>query len=133
MSNYIELTIIEYFEETYKNCIIHCPCCGQVVYNITAIAALFNLQKYFKNKFFITSYYRCPARNKTVGGHTASLHLQGRAFDIVVKNLTEINFFIEKAKQCGFSTIIYYEDRKFWHLDNQIRAVYTAITKKNQK
>lgn len=41
------------------------------------------LRKHFGVPIYVTSFYRCPALNKLVGGSTTSQHVLGEAMDIV--------------------------------------------------
>ena len=52
----------------------------------------------------INSAYRCEAWNGINGGTLKSQHLQGKAADIVVKNLTpdEVAIALDKLQQGGF-------------------------------
>ena len=64
----------------------------------------------------INSAYRCPERNKQVGGAENSQHLYGKAADINLKNLAFSADMMEKfAEEIGFDGIGKYNS--FVHLD----------------
>lgn len=64
----------------------------------------------------INSAYRCPERNRQVGGASESQHLFGRAVDIALgnQNLTGLEI-AELAEDLGFTGIGLYKN--FIHLD----------------
>lgn len=51
------------------------------------VNVLQKIRAYFGKPVTITSAYRTPGRNKTVGGETYSQHLYGKAADIKVKGV----------------------------------------------
>lgn len=64
----------------------------------------------------ITSAYRTPTHNKSVGGVSNSYHLYGRAFDIVSENLSVLEI-CELANTLGVKGIIKYPT--FVHIDSR--------------
>lgn len=52
------------------------------------VKILQKIRNHFGKSITITSAYRTPTKNKTVGGETYSQHLYGRAADIKVKGVT---------------------------------------------
>lgn len=65
--------------------------------------------------FKINSAYRDEAHNKRVGGSENSMHLQGRAFDVSLKNHTKYDL-IKALEDAGFTGFgVNYND--FVHAD----------------
>ena len=67
----------------------------------------------------INSAYRCPERNRQVGGSPNSQHMTGRAVDIRVNGMTPRQVAAE-AEKIGFQGIGIY--RTFVHLDTRTGA-----------
>jgi len=64
---------------------IECNCgCGQKEINVNLILLINDIITEFQvGVLYVTSWNRCPSHNHFVGGVDDSLHLQGRAVDIV--------------------------------------------------
>nr|QPB07469.1 MAG: peptidase [Microvirus sp.] len=72
---------------------------------------------------FITSGFRCPKLNYTVGGCSDSYHLVGLAVDFTVDfgksrfSLSDIYGIIDRHKSAlGVHELIHYKDRDFIHI-----------------
>ena len=64
----------------------------------------------------ISSAYRCPERNKQVGGAKNSYHVRGMAADISLHNqILDTETIASLAKKIGFAGIGLYDE--FIHLD----------------
>lgn len=63
----------------------------------------------------ITSGYRCAEHNLWVKGVPNSLHMRGRAADIVVPE-AEQEAVAAMARKAGFDSVILYGKRNFIHL-----------------
>jgi len=88
----------------------------EVILHPRLVECLQKLRDKIHQQIKITSGYRTPERNKAVGGVHDSYHMVGKAVDIVVEGITAKE--MEKhAKECGFTYMKYYPDRKFFHLD----------------
>ncbi len=62
-----------------------CRCCGMVRVNTRLVHMLEQLREHLGDgPVTITSGYRCPAHNRSVGGARMSQHLYGNAADIMV-------------------------------------------------
>ena len=59
-----------------------CRCCGAVKLSPELLAMLEAMRNAWGGPLVITSGYRCPQHNKSVGGAVGSLHLRGMAADI---------------------------------------------------
>lgn len=55
-----------------------------VIIDELLVHILQNVRDYFKRPVHITSAYRTPSHNKSVGGATYSLHIYGKAADFTV-------------------------------------------------
>jgi len=64
---------------------MRCRCCGKLRVDPRLMAALEELRAYVGCPVFVNSGYRCAQHNAEVGGEPLSLHLVGRAADIVVQ------------------------------------------------
>lgn len=58
------------------------------------------LRNYIQKPIIITSGYRCPELNKTVGGVSNSQHVNGQACDLIIKGMT-IEQIIDAVKKSG--------------------------------
>ena len=83
------------------------------------------IRNHFNKPIIINSAYRNPAHNKKVGGASTSYHVKGRAFDIVVKDVSP-NEVAKYAQSIGIRGIIRYSwgvhidsrATKYWAVDN---------------
>lgn len=88
------------------------------------------IRDHFDAPVIINSAYRTPEYNKKVKGAKASYHLQGRAFDIVVRGHTPQEV-ARYAQTLGIQGIIQYNgfvhvdsrEAKYWARDNGEKAV----------
>ena len=62
----------------------------------------------------INSAYRCATWNASVGGVSNSLHKQGKALDIALKDGAQRHEFVELALKYGLTVIVY---PTFIHVD----------------
>lgn len=91
-----------------------CHHCGQCKVNMELVIALEKLRKLVNVPIIITSGYRCPIHNKTVGGVKNSQHLFNNAVDVKIKGYSPMQV-TKLAKQCGFIWIKAYPT--FTHID----------------
>ena len=83
------------------------------------------IRNYFNKPVTINSAYRSPTHNKKVGGSSNSYHVKGRAFDIVVKDVSP-NEVAKYAQSIGIKGIIRYawgvhidsRGTKYWAVDS---------------
>ena len=85
----VEQNITEHFKVKE----LKCKCCNTIpkdVYeNLKLLCnALEELRMALGKPITVISGYRCPARNKVVGGAPKSQHVLGKAADIMVKDMT---------------------------------------------
>lgn len=94
-----------------------CKCgCGQDTVDYTLMEVLVDLRKTFGKPVLITSANRCKEHNAKVGGSKNSVHLTGKAADVVVKGVepSEVQAYL-KGMYIGKYGIGSYED--FTHID----------------
>lgn len=103
-----------------------CPCCGvrrmtaTIQRNLRRLAEGLQLLRDVLGKpVRITSGYRCPSRNRVVGGVPNSQHVLGLAADVVVDGLTPTEVAQAAAKIAVFRIggIGVYHSDGFTHLD----------------
>ncbi len=71
-----------------------CPCCGKIKVAGTLVLKLQELRDIIGEPIHITSGYRCPQYNKSVGGYSNSPHLTGEGVDIQVKGMTPVTLAV---------------------------------------
>ncbi len=93
-----------------------CPCCHQVKLVPYLVYLLDKLRKEVNAPVYISSGYRCENYNRKVGGKKHSYHPLGMAAHIFYRkaNLFELATLANKV---GFSTVIYYPEGGFVHVD----------------
>lgn len=79
------------------------------------------IRDHFGAPITINSAYRTPSYNAKVGGAKASYHMQGRAFDIVVKGVP-LDEVCKYAQKIGINGIIRYNT--FVHIDSREKRYY---------
>lgn len=77
-----------------------CSCCRRLVVSPVLLEMLERLRAACGDiPLTITSGFRCPQHNRSVGGSPASRHMFGLAADIQIPAQIEISEFTEKAKE----------------------------------
>ena len=94
-----------------------CRCCGAVKLCPKLLLKLEALRSAWGGPLIITSGYRCPLRNKAVGGAAASYHLRGMAADISASP-REQQFLKEIALKIVFTEIISGGGDNYLHIAN---------------
>lgn len=89
---------------------------GELLIDPASMDKLQTLRDDLARPMVITSAYRSPAHNRAVGGATGSLHLQGKAFDVVLGN-HDPHPFIAAARKAGFTGIGTYLKQGFIHIN----------------
>ena len=93
-----------------------CKGTGSLLVDDTALDKLQELREKLGVPLLITSAYRSPEHNKTVGGAKESYHMKGVAFDIRMEN-QDPHVFELAAREVGFRGIGYYAKQGFMHID----------------
>lgn len=98
------------------------PCnCTTTLIDSKLVEYLQKIRDYFGAEVEITSGYRCPSYNRSVGGVTGSRHSKGQAADIVVKGVAPRRV-AAYAEYIGVKGIGLYETAKdghFVHIDTR--------------
>ncbi|WP_208863813.1 YcbK family protein [Paracoccus marcusii] len=89
---------------------------GELLIDPPSMDKLQTLRNDLARPMVITSAYISPAHNRTVGGATGSLHLQGKAFDVVLGN-HDPHAIITAARKAGFTGIGTYPRQGLIHID----------------
>ena len=118
-------------ENYFKAHEFECPCCNQLILDVSLVYILNVIRQFTGGPVIVTSGYRCPKHNKAIGGTEQSYHLYGQAADIYPLSMT-IEEFWEKIKlmshfnssEYGF---IYYPDRKIVHGDCRGQAYRKVV------
>lgn len=79
------------------------------------------IRNHFAKPVIINSAYRTPDYNKKVGGAKNSYHMKGRAFDIVIKDVS-LDDICKYAETIGVLGIIRYNS--FVHIDSRTEKYY---------
>lgn len=109
---------------------IACKGTGSVLVDEDALDKLQALRNKLGRPLIITSAYRSPSHNRAVGGASGSMHLKGRAFDVVMSNHNPATFEAA-ATQSGFRGIGHYPASNFMHIDDRAAAVRWKGTGRN--
>lgn len=91
-------------------------CEGELLIDPPSMDKLQTLRNDLARPMVITSAYISPAHNRAVGGATCSLHLQGKAFDVVLGN-HDPHAIITAARKAGFTGIGTYPRQGLIHID----------------
>lgn len=70
------------------NCRCGCTMPDDVAKNVALAASALATIRVTIPSIKVTSWYRCKARNKAIGGAAKSLHLSGLAFDLNAEGMT---------------------------------------------
>jgi len=65
-----------------------CNHCGELKLDPALLESMQALRDLAEKSIRITSAYRCPEHNKAIGGARKSLHITGKAADLVIKGMT---------------------------------------------
>jgi uncharacterized protein YcbK (DUF882 family) len=92
-----------------------CRCCGAVKLSSDLLTLLELMRNAWGGPLTITSGYRCPGRNKAVGGAARSLHLHGAAADISALGRDQARLR-EIAECTGFTEMICGGGKNYIHV-----------------
>jgi len=111
----------------------HCGCtsgrCHHTLVHPKLVESLQTLRSMLAQPLVITSGYRCPAYNRTVGGRPRSFHTRGMAADVLCRDDTELAELARAAARIpAVGAIGRYPQRHFVHLDVRPREADGRIT-----
>ena len=107
-----------------------CKCgCGGNEAKVALMLMLDSARGKSNTPFRITSGYRCPDHNRTVGGVDGSAHVRGYAADIRVDNNIARYTILKCLLDAGFKRIGMYDT--FIHADVDGRKPQCVMWKKN--
>ena len=110
------------FNSSEFRCGLGSPCaCSTILIDDKLVEYLQKIRDHFGKKVTITSAYRCPSYNKSIGGATGSYHAKGQAADITVDGITPKEV-AKYAESIGIKGIGLYETDKdgyFVHIDTR--------------
>jgi hypothetical protein len=89
---------------------------GALMTDSGAMDMLQSLRDALGKPMLVTSAYRSPAHNKSVGGARASKHMEATAFDIRMDNF-DPHEFEAAAREAGFLGFGFYPRSGFMHID----------------
>lgn len=89
---------------------------GELLVDTDALDRLQRLRDKLGKPMVLTSAYRSPAHNRSVGGAKNSYHMQGVAFDVRMEN-HDPHQFEAAARAMGFTGFGYYPKSGFMHID----------------
>ena len=89
---------------------------GALMTDSGAMDKLQSLRDALGQPMLVTSAYRSPAHNRSVGGARASKHMEATAFDIRMDNFDPHAFEVA-ARDAGFLGFGYYPKSGFMHID----------------
>lgn len=96
-----------------------CRCCCWVEIDFRLVTSLQTLRDLANAPIRVTSGYRCSDHNRAVGGAKHSLHLSGRAADIVIAGLSVVEMYMLAGQVPPFRNggIGIYPLKGFIHVD----------------
>lgn len=98
-----------------------CGKCEQILVDEMLVQRLQRLRDRFGKPIHITSGYRCLAHNKASGGSVKSLHMEGRAADVVIEGVEPLQV-ARAAEEMGVPGIGLYDD--FVHIDTRAQKAF---------
>lgn len=95
--------------------------CSTILIDDKLVEYLQKIRDHFGKPVNITSAYRCPSYNQSIGGATGSYHSQGRAVDFTVKDTSpvEVAKFCESIGIKGIGLYNTASDGYFVHIDTR--------------
>lgn len=103
------------------------PCsCATTLIDTKLVEILERSRVHFGKPLTITSGYRCPGYNKSIGGATGSYHSRGQAADIVVEGVApaKVAAYAESIGVLGIGLYETAKDGYFVHVDTRTYKSY---------
>ena len=108
-------------------CGLGSPCsCSTILIDDKLVEYLQKIRDHFGKSITITSGYRCPSYNKSIGSGTGSCHSKGMAADIVVNGVAPREV-AKYAESIGIKGVGLYEtdaDGHFTHIDTRTTKAF---------
>lgn len=108
-------------------CGLGSPCsCSTILIDDKLVEYLQKIRDHFGKSITITSAYRCPSYNKSIGSGTGSYHTKGQAADIVVNGVSPREV-AKYAESIGVKGVGLYEtsaDGHFVHIDTRTTKAF---------
>lgn len=108
-------------------CGLGSPCsCATTLIDTKLVEILEKIRVHFGKPLTITSGYRCPSYNKSIGGATGSYHSKGQAADIVVEGISpaKVAAYAESIGVLGIGLYETAKDGYFTHVDTRAYKSY---------
>lgn len=108
-------------------CGLGSPCsCSTILIDDKLVEYLQKIRDHFGKSITITSAYRCPSYNKSIGSSTGSYHTKGQAADIVVSGVspTEVAKYAESIGIKGIGLYNTSADGYFVHIDTRTTKAF---------
>jgi len=101
-------------------------CCSQTLIDPNLALILQKIRTHFGVKVIITSGYRCPTHNRSIGSGTSSYHAKGMAADITVEGVAprEVAKYAESIGVLGIGLYETSADGYFVHIDTRTRKYF---------
>lgn len=97
-----------------------CKGTDDVLIDHELLTYLQTIRNHFGKPLVITSAYRTPSHNKTVGGTSTSQHLKGKACDFYISGVDEQEIYNYCDKLIGNNGGVgLYPNRNFIHIDTR--------------
>lgn len=103
------------------------PCsCSTILIDDKLVEYLQKIRDHFGKSITITSGYRCPSYNKSIGSGTGSYHSKGRAADIVINGVAprEVAKYAESIGILGIGLYETSADGHFVHIDTRTTKAF---------
>lgn len=108
-------------------CGLGSPCsCSTILIDDKLVEYLQKIREHFGKSITITSAYRCPSYNKSIGSGTGSYHTKGQAADIVVNGVSprEVAKYAESIGILGIGLYETSADGYFVHIDTRTTKAF---------
>lgn len=103
------------------------PCsCSTILIDDKLVEYIQKIRDHFGKSITITSAYRCPSYNKSIGSGTGSYHTKGQAADIVVSGVAprEVAKYAESIGILGIGLYETSTDGHFVHIDTRTTKAF---------
>lgn len=109
----------------FKDSDFNCPCCNKNEMDKAFLNRFDSARELAGVPFYVTSGYRCPSHNKTVGGNHKSSHMEGIAADLFIKDSSNRFRIIKGLLDAGFTRLGL--QGSLIHVDGDIEKIQKVI------